>query len=410
MVLLGIFCVLKVNAQDYLIIFKGTGASTTVSTVKVENLTAGISLIVSGNDILHLTAILTGVNAIDNEQLSEIKIYPNPMIDNSTLEFYPPVAGDADISVYDMIGKPIVRVQSYLENFRQAFRLSGLNNDFYIILVKGKNYQFSGKLISNGKSNGTISIEKVNNIIQTVEEKKAKTDCKGVQATVDMEYSNGDRLKFTSISGNYSTVKTDIPESDKTIIFNFIACTDGDDNNYPVVEIGTQVWMAENLKTSKYNDGSPIPEVSDNNVWASLAVDPFVTNGAFCWYNNDSAAYEKDYGKLYNFGTVESGKLCPAGWHVPTINEWKILCFPYKIYDSLGGFELMATDLWNYVGTNETGFTAVPGSCRSSDGTFLKIGVNSVYWSSTVACHNMLEMPGFTVFLFIILIILLRRI
>ncbi len=310
------------------------------------------------------------------------------MTDNSTLEIYPPVAGDAVISVYNMIGKPIVQVQSYLENFKQAFRLSGLDNGFYIIIVKGKNYQYSGKLISNRKSNGTICIKKVNNVIQTVEGEKAKTDYKGVLATIDMEYTTGDRLKFTSISGNFSTIKTDIPESDKTIIFNFIACSDGDNNNYPVVEIGTQVWMAENLKTSKYNDGSPIPEVSDNNEWASLVVDPFVTSGAFCWYNNDSAAYENDYGKLYNFGTVESGKLCPAGWHVPTFDEWKILCFPYKINDSPGGFELMATDLWNNVGTNETGFTAVPGSCRSYDGSFLKIGVNSNYWSSTVGASQ----------------------
>ena len=98
-----------------------------------------------------------------------------------------------------------------------------------------------------------------------------------------MEYTTGDRLKFTGISGNYSTVKTDIPESDKTITFNFIACTDGDNNNYPVVEIGTQVWMAENLKTTKYSDGTDIPLVTSNTAWIPL------TTPGYCWYNNNEA-------------------------------------------------------------------------------------------------------------------------
>ena len=91
--LVVIFYGLTANAQNYLISFTGTGASTTVNSVKVENLTKGTTLTLNGGDILHLT-ITTGVNSIEVNQSSELKIYPNPMTDNATLEFFPPVEGN----------------------------------------------------------------------------------------------------------------------------------------------------------------------------------------------------------------------------------------------------------------------------------------------------------------------------
>jgi hypothetical protein len=144
--LIYIFTVLKIDAQNYLISFAGSGASTTVTSVKVENLTKSTFLFVNGNDILRLT-IVTAINSIEDYQSSKLKIYPNPMSDNSTLVIYPPIAGDATISVYDMIGKPVAQIQSYLENFRQDFRLSGIKSGFYLINVMGNSYQLSGKEI-----------------------------------------------------------------------------------------------------------------------------------------------------------------------------------------------------------------------------------------------------------------------
>ena len=91
---------------------------------------------------------------------------------------------------------------------------------------------------------------------------------------------------------------------------------DKDRNVYKTVIIGTQVWMAENLKTTKYKDGTAIPLVTDGNAWAALS-----TPG-YCWYNNDAATYEDTYGVLYNWYTVNTGKLCPTGWHVPSDAEW----------------------------------------------------------------------------------------
>lgn len=97
-----------------------------------------------------------------------------------------------------------------------------------------------------------------------------------------------------------------------------IGITDIEGNVYTSVKIGTQTWMVENLKTTKYNDGTSIPLVTDNAVWKS-SLSP-----AYCWYDNDISNKEP-YGALYNWFAVNTGKLCPSGWHVPTIDEWSVL-------------------------------------------------------------------------------------
>ena len=114
----------------------------------------------NGNDILRLT-IPTGINSTEGIQPAELKVYPNPMTDNSTLKIYPPVAGDATITVYDMTGKMLTQIQSELENGLQEFHLSGLKSGSYLINVIGNTYQLSRKLLCNSKSAG-IRITGVN--------------------------------------------------------------------------------------------------------------------------------------------------------------------------------------------------------------------------------------------------------
>ena len=96
---------------------------------------------------------------------------------------------------------------------------------------------------------------------------------------------------------------------------------DVDSNIYKIVKIGTQLWFAENLKTTKYNDCTEIPVANEANssdyhhYWAL----------GYCWYNNDMAKFKPSAGALYSWDVIRTNKLCPAGWHVPTNEEWSTL-------------------------------------------------------------------------------------
>jgi uncharacterized protein (TIGR02145 family) len=390
LVTIGVIFTLTVNAQNYFISFAGIGASSTVNSVKVENLMTGTTLTLNEGDILRLSGT-TGINSPENKQASEIKIYPNPMTEESLMEVYPPVGGDAEIAVYDMTGRQLLQQRSYLEKSGQQFRLAGFRDGLYLISAKGNNYQISGQLLCRVNSGGTISIDKVSNNIQSLDNGKSEVDIKGTESTVDMLYSTGDRLKFTGISGIYSTVIMDVPTGSKTLTFTFIACTDGDANNYSIIQIGTQIWMAENLKTTKYNDGTAIPNITVAATWAAA------TTGAYSDYNN-TPANSTIYGRLYNWYVVDNnaatkvasngGKnVCPTSWHVPKDTEWTTLTtYLGGETDASGKLKETNTTHWlspNTGATNETGFTALPGGIRAYYGTDFWIGDEGFWWSST---------------------------
>ena len=180
--LFSIFCVLNASAQNYLIQFAGTGESTTVSSVKVDNLTTGETLTLSGGDILRLN-ISTGINSSEVRQSSEMKIYPNPMTENSILQICPPEEGMAAVSIFDMTGKIISRIDDYLDNSVNEFLISGISDGLYLVNVKGSSYNFSEKLLSRNKSTGRTGIERLsNNQSASTYENTGKSGLKGVEA------------------------------------------------------------------------------------------------------------------------------------------------------------------------------------------------------------------------------------
>ena len=151
--------------------------------------------------------------------------------------------------------------------------------------------------------------------------------------------------------------------------------TDQEGNIYKTIIIGTQEWMAENLKTSVYRNGDAIPAVNDNAQWSNLAI------GARCYYINDDQN-DCPYGMLYNWYAVSDARnVCPAGWHVPSEDEWTILI---NLMDpnAAGGSQtntaggplkssgFLYWDFGNTGATNSSGFSALPGGFRYADGSF----------------------------------------
>ncbi|MFZ4583084.1 MAG: fibrobacter succinogenes major paralogous domain-containing protein, partial [Paludibacter sp.] len=165
---------------------------------------------------------------------------------------------------------------------------------------------------------------------------------------------------------------------------------DVDGNKYHTVKIGTQIWMVENLKTTKYNDGTPIPNITNNIEWV------VIRTPAYCWYENDANSYKNTYGALYNFYVINTGKLAPKGWHIPTNAEWDTLInyvSNNQILSSSISKALASTSNW-YIHTslgsigndltknNNSGFSALPGGCRgATSGDFFSIGIEGYWWA-----------------------------
>jgi uncharacterized protein (TIGR02145 family) len=181
-----------------------------------------------------------------------------------------------------------------------------------------------------------------------------------------------------------------------TALFNlnktYGSLTDQDGNVYKTITIGSQTWMAENLRTTKYRNGEVIPEVTDGIKWSNLST------GAYCNYQNtkniDTIA---TFGRLYNwFAVIDDRKIAPSGWHVPTYDEWIIL--ETYLGDSVAGNKLKETGTihWqfpNYYADNETGFTALPGGYRwiiyTVGSGFFHIGIEGGWWTVTERDNNL---------------------
>ena len=178
-------------------------------------------------------------------------------------------------------------------------------------------------------------------------------------------------------------------------IVDTLIATDADGNIYHTITIGTQIWTVENLKTTKYNDGTAITLVTDSADWTNR-----ITPG-YCWYNNDSIVNKNMYGALYNWYAASVKNLAPGGWHVPTRSEWDtlrtyLLTHGYNWDGSTNGNKvskaMAAQTIWStysqigvigndMASNNRSGFSALPGGCRLENSDFYDIRNYSSWWS-----------------------------
>ena len=174
---------------------------------------------------------------------------------------------------------------------------------------------------------------------------------------------------------------------------------DVDGNVYNTLIVGKQIWIVENLKTTKYNDGTPINLIIDDVKWKDYS---FSIEGAYCWYENNISNKAK-YGALYNWYAVKTGNLAPVGWRVPSEWDWAelenyLVANGYNYDRTISGNKIGKSlaaqtdwksssdvgDVGNDTSTNNsTGFSALPGGCRSDDGNFLSRFILGCWWSST---------------------------
>jgi uncharacterized protein (TIGR02145 family) len=413
LLLVVVLYALRINAQDYHISFVGSGGSTVVTSVKVENLNQGTNLTINGSDVLHLMALVTEAETIVDDETGKIYIYPNPMKDYSRIQFVLPEPNQTIITLYDLSGREIVQTGDLLSKGKQTYRIQGIEEGIYFIRISSGKSSFNGRLVNSGSKNCNAKIAYENTEELTVSKDKPG-DSKGTYAETIMQYNTGDRLKFTGTSGIYTTIMTDIPLSDKTVTFNFILCADFDNYNYPVVQIGTQMWMAENLKTTHYSDGTAIDLVTGALNWSALTV----SSKAYCW-NNDDLINKDTYGALYTWAAAMNGSAssthtpsgiqgaCPTGWNLPSSGDWYML-ENYLVANSYNfdgttvapnriGKALATATGWLYsninngsIGNNDypakknaTGFSALPGGKRFSGGSFLLTGKHAYWWAAT---------------------------
>ncbi|MBI5539842.1 MAG: T9SS type A sorting domain-containing protein [Bacteroidia bacterium] len=392
-----------INAQDYQIDFMGSGSSTFVDSVNVENLTQCKSINIAGSNILHLVAEV-GINEVNTGTEIKLFTYPNPMSDLCYIEIESKSIGKATVGLYNLAGNKIIQVQELLTKGHHIYKLSGISEGVYLLKVESETYCFNSKIVSVNKVLANPEIKRVETIPDKMLTEMPKS-LKSEKAIIDMQYTVGDLLKLTGKSGVFRTIVMLVPNNSQTVNFTFMPCTDSNGNSYSIVQIGNQWWMAENL-----NAGTYVPVTS-----------PQVSGTKFCMDVYGQADPNCPMGGLYEWANLMQGAiqcngtgappndkctnpvkgLCPNGWHIPSHYEWTTLernsginpgAFPYNTStisllgtDEGGNLKETCTSYWwapNSGATNLTGFSGLPGG-DTWNGVFEDFGQSAYFWTST---------------------------
>ncbi len=379
-----------IYGQDIIINFTGEGASANVDIVEIVNLSNCTSIEVQGNSSLNLSDYSTIVEEPGNFKSILIQTYPNPFESFTYIKYYVKERDKVKISVSDIAGKTVAEYNREMTSGMHLCKFIPNNAGIFFITVSGTDFLHSSKVIciNNLSQNAELTYQEQN------PEKFFEKSNKNLN-TEDFSFTEGDMLKLKGVSGNYTTVITDIPATSKTYSFNFIECTDFDENNYAVVQIGGQTWMAENLKNTNYDAVNAIELVEEDTAWGELEDNN--DDKAYCYYDIEGNEAGEIYGALYTWAAASNGETsetnpsgvqgaCPLGWHLPSDAEWTELT---DYLDENVGGKLKSTcmSLWNNPNTgaaNETGFSALPAGGRYYDsGSFSGEGDYCDFWSAT---------------------------
>jgi hypothetical protein len=214
-VLLILFPLLQTNAQNYQISFAGKGASATVTSVKVENLTQCSSLVLNEGDILNLTGTV-GINVRNVDPGNNVRIYPNSMKGSCSIEFEASAQGKTTLELYDMTGKRILHVEELLLEGLHTYSLNGINSGIYVLKIESDQYSYNAKIACSNSSTGNAEIKHIGMTSGIIKQNNTSDiernmSLKGSKSSINMQYNTGDNLKLTGKSGVYQTVVMLVP-------------------------------------------------------------------------------------------------------------------------------------------------------------------------------------------------------
>jgi len=403
-----LFIGFNLGAQDINLSFKSESGGGSIDSIRVTNLRTKESVLIRGKNSIKLVDISTGFKPKLGYSHSE-SIYPNPSQGDASVVFSVEKSQHAELCLYNSNGQLINKKVQQLESGTHHFAISFPQKGIYLVVVKTEQCTESLKAVCTRATTSNNIIE-YTGLGQKEENLRVDNELKSALTTNNLyssydiggtlHYLPGDYIYFDFYSWFMGLLRelilVDQPKETSmqqdTIKYGvvFHECIDADRNNYKVVKIGTQTWMAENLKTTHYRNGDAISNVTDNLEWS------YLSSGAYCWFKND-ISYKNVFGGFYNrFAVVDNRNIAPKGWHVPTEPEWRILI------EFLGGqnkagdkMRESGTDHWaspNTGATNESGFTALPGYSRKDDG--FKTWFNNAQWWSTSSLSQGKCYPG----------------
>jgi len=386
---------------------ENSGQYVPMDSILIENLTQGGDTTLYTPDTVLVLEYITGFGdnrAIDENTFSVSQNYPNPFKGKTTVNLVLPGKDNIKITCRNILGIELAYYENVLNRGNHSFIFYCGARNQYLLTVTGKQTSKTIKMLNAGSHKAGTGECK---IVYAGNNGNA-AGFKSREALNGFVFNPGDELKYTAYTDVEITEIVDSPAGSQTYTFQFdgwdpcpdmSTVTDIDGNIYNTVQIGNQCWMKENLKTITYNNGTPIPNVTDPDEWAGL------TTGAYVWYDND-ISWKDSYGALYNwFTTVDTNDLCPSGWHVPTHDEWTVFtdyiggtASPHgnelkscrQVNSPLGGnCNTTVHPRWNEdidqgnYGTDDYSFSGLPGGYRSYFGTFYGTGKYGQWWSST---------------------------
>jgi uncharacterized protein (TIGR02145 family) len=361
-----------------------------IDSIKVHNITDNVTVKLLNNLELNLIPDESSVAGLKAEDDHLISIFPNPMVDYAICKWFNAIEGEAVIEVFNLEGKACLsRKERVLAGYNE-FKLV-LPPGIFLLKVSSR-YSISNlKVISNSFVRD-FSLDVNNHNTLDYQKRISNTH------VATLPFSPGDKLLYKAFSGKMITLIPDSPTESKTINIDFYECRDADGNDYPVVVLGKQVWMAENLNTSRFRNGEPIPELQATASWSET------TGAARSFYQNDFVLTET-FGQLYNYKALTDGRfLAPEGWRIPTDADFLSLDtflisqsynYDLSLQENNTAASVSATGfLWDISespGTpgflsgknNSSGFGALPAGFRNSVGNFNLRNKIAAFWTMT---------------------------